>query len=574
MRRRPALDLEEPASSGGAASPPSPRSPRERRHERLASLKTLGGLLCLGALLIVFPEARYVATGDREWLAGKETPILDTAIGPGRNLVLNYLRWILAVALLVYLDSIVENKIHEYAETTERNINERRSSSLFNLPSKDSTDDEDEDPLMNSESTPLGAGLDSMRRSRQMYMVDMFLVKILLVFFPSVQVQRLSLAQAVRTASLARAAGFDLGASPSTASTTDASREPSLEQHGVGGASGGAHAVGGGHSENATVRTPLPLRRFMSTTVEHGIGLITFHRGITRTNTPMTERLVSWCTLIVLVSLATLATLELGISTKQNILKILRAACVLRVFVPLSTAAAVIMEDLIARTGSQSILKDSWKILTSALQMCLWLVTGTSVLASLGFDMSSYVAGLGISSIAAAFAAQAALRDMIATASLLADHPFSMGDRVVFNGTEAIVRRIGFRSTHFVTTYNGETMVVPNGELISGKIFNRTKMRRRRVKNHLCVHYETSPRRMEIVRDLIERAFADAPQAEFVYAHLMELGPRGARFEYVFELPGNDNHVYKDAQHAINLALFRLFSENSIQLTLFQDETT
>mmetsp|Transcript_20 Transcript_20/g.75 ORF Transcript_20/g.75 Transcript_20/m.75 type:complete len:594 (+) Transcript_20:143-1924(+) len=496
-----------------------------------APWKAVAAFAVVSTVLLVFPEARYLATGDELWLQGKQAPMLHTHIGPVGNRVINYVRWIFAAALLVFAVSSIENKIHNYARSTERSINERRATQMSSLGSNDGEDTQfaaDDAHHANDENM----------RSKQLLLVDMFLVKVLLVFFPSVEVQRMSFAQAVRAATFAHASASD--------------------------------AEAGDHRSIDDSNSP-PLRRFVSMTVEHGVGLLSFHRGITRTNTPLTERLISWCTWVALMSLTTLGTMELTDPMRDTVLKLFKASMVLRIFVPLSAAAAVIMEDLIMRSGSQSILKDSWRVLTSAVQMCLWLVTAASMLAALGFDMSSYVAGLGISSIAAAFAAQAALRDMIATASLLADHPFGLGDRVVYNDTEAIVRRIGFRSTHFVTTYNGETMVIPNSELITGKIFNRTKMRRRRVKNHILVHYDVPPQRLAKVSGLIETAFTDVGDADFVYAHLMELGPHGARFEYVFEVQGNDSKIFKDAQHAINLYIYQLFANNSIKFTMLND---
>ena len=118
------------------------------------------------------------------------------------------------------------------------------------------------------------------------------------------------------------------------------------------------------------------------------------------------------------------------------------------------------------------------------------------------------------------------------------------GDRVVVDSVEAQVLRIGFRSTHLRTIYAGETLVMPNSQLAASPLLNRSLMTQRRVRASLHVGLEAPPCCLAFVPAIVEAAVREAPLAEFVYAHLMEIGPEvGYSFTYVFTIPTGERYV-------------------------------
>ena len=387
----------------------------------------------------------------------------------------------------------------------------------------------------------------------RLLMMDVVLVKVLLVLFPAVPVARMSMRQAVKHAHHSHKAG--LLASPSGPGVGDAEDGKDKEQ----------------------------MRRLRR---QDSASVLQFHRNVRATHSPLSRQAVALSSLVVLTALASELSLQLDDWVALKVQAALHAALVVRLLVPVAIAAREIVGEALPRmagglsgggggsnsssspasptsaasggasfAGTDGILANSWGVIAHAAQIGVWVATVIYFFQALGFDMSSYVAGLGISSIAAAFAAQRTLAEVFATAALLADRPFGIGDLIVFRDIEARVLRIGFRSTHLATTYSGEELVVPNIDLVASHVLNRTNMENRRVKCRIIVALDNAPEQVAKVEAILQRCVEAAPKATFIYAHCMEITLHGAAFEYVFRVPGSNSKDYKDAQHYINIRL-------------------
>jgi len=295
--------------------------------------------------------------------------------------------------------------------------------------------------------------------------------------------------------------------------------------------------------------------------------LLTFHKDLASTKDRAVLVLIAVSSGVLVLVSSVLGAVSLEPPAHGVAVAALQAALVVRLLVPFASAIRVIVADALSPAGATApeALR-SWGPVASVLQAAVWVVTVLAFLSALGFDMSGYLTGLGLSSIAAAFAAQRTLAEVFATAALLADRPFSVGDRIVFKGVEAKVVRIGFRSTFLATTYSGEAMCVPNSELVQGIVLNKTLMRERRVKARLHVCADTAVDRLDAAHAAITDAVRAAPHANFIAGHLFDLTLDGFLFEYVYTVPGNDSQQYRDAQHAINLGIVRNLGAAGVRL--------
>jgi MscS family membrane protein len=92
------------------------------------------------------------------------------------------------------------------------------------------------------------------------------------------------------------------------------------------------------------------------------------------------------------------------------------------------------------------------------------------ILSSLGYSVSALVAGLGITGIAVALAAQKTLENVFGAFAIGVDHPFREGDFIKLdNGLMGTVESIGLRSTR-VRTLDRTLVTVPNGKLADAQI--------------------------------------------------------------------------------------------------------
>ncbi|MDF1799549.1 MAG: mechanosensitive ion channel family protein [Planctomycetota bacterium] len=123
-------------------------------------------------------------------------------------------------------------------------------------------------------------------------------------------------------------------------------------------------------------------------------------------------------------------------------------------------------------------------------------------------DLWRVVAGLGLGSVAVAFAARDSIENLFGTFTVLLDKPFAIGDWITMGELDGSVEEVGFRSTRVRTFYNS-LITVPNREFISGQVDNMGARRYRRIKTNLSLTYDTPPEKVEAfcegIRELIRR---------------------------------------------------------------------
>lgn len=98
------------------------------------------------------------------------------------------------------------------------------------------------------------------------------------------------------------------------------------------------------------------------------------------------------------------------------------------------------------------------------------VIAAIMILDELGYSVGPLIAGLGVTGIAVALAAQSTLANLFGAFAIGADHPFREGDTIKLdNGRTGVVEAIGLRSTRLRTT-DGTLLTVPNGKLADSQI--------------------------------------------------------------------------------------------------------
>ena len=103
-------------------------------------------------------------------------------------------------------------------------------------------------------------------------------------------------------------------------------------------------------------------------------------------------------------------------------------------------------------------------ILKSVIRYAVYFIGGMMILAELGVNTTSLIAGAGIAGVALGFGAQNLVRDVITGFFILFEDQFAVGDRVTIAGISGIVEEIGLRVTR-VRDFGGELHIVPNGSI-------------------------------------------------------------------------------------------------------------
>jgi len=106
------------------------------------------------------------------------------------------------------------------------------------------------------------------------------------------------------------------------------------------------------------------------------------------------------------------------------------------------------------------------------------------------FDVTGFVAGLGIIGFTVGFALKDIAENFVAGVLLLLHQPFDIGDSVDAGGFAGTVINIEIRSTT-IRLWDGLLVIVPNAQVYSNPITNYSKIDRRRISIDVGVGYET-----------------------------------------------------------------------------------
>ena len=153
-------------------------------------------------------------------------------------------------------------------------------------------------------------------------------------------------------------------------------------------------------------------------------------------------------------------------------------------------------------------------VLADRLLRALVIITALlAILAIMGFNLTTVLAGLGIGGIAIAFAAQKTLENLFGGISVLADDVIRVGDYCRFADRTGTVEDIGLRSTQ-VRTDARTQLSIPNGALATMSIENFTRRDKIQFAPVLAVRCETSADQLRYLLAEIRRLLYAHPKVE------------------------------------------------------------
>jgi len=127
------------------------------------------------------------------------------------------------------------------------------------------------------------------------------------------------------------------------------------------------------------------------------------------------------------------------------------------------------------------------------------IIAMLTIAGQLGIKITSLIAGLGVAGLAISFAAQDTVANVISGITLLIDRPFKKGDWICVGDLHASVTAVQLRTT-VLTSFDNETIVVPNKALAQERIRNFTLTPRIRVKVPIGIAYKEN---IQTARDVI-----------------------------------------------------------------------
>jgi MscS family membrane protein len=164
-------------------------------------------------------------------------------------------------------------------------------------------------------------------------------------------------------------------------------------------------------------------------------------------------------------------------------------------------------------------------------EVVVFLFVSLTVLKTLGFDVSTALAGVGIGGLALGLGAQKTFENMFGGVSILFDKVIVVGDVCRINSQVGIVEDIGLRSTR-LRTPERTVLSIPNGVLASSTIENLRFRDKFLCQQVIRLRYDLSPDHVRYVLREIRELLRENPKVEDSSARV-----RFLRFaEYALEI--------------------------------------
>ena len=174
-----------------------------------------------------------------------------------------------------------------------------------------------------------------------------------------------------------------------------------------------------------------------------------------------------------------------------------------------------IVHDVVMLFDTDDQLDGTEKTLISALQSVLRFaiifVGAVFVADSMGFDLTSLIAGLGISGLALALAAKDSISNFFGAITVLLDRPFKVGDWIIVGAAEGEVIEINLRTT-LIRTSADTIITMPNANLVNTPVENVGKRRWRRWQTQLHLDINADGEAVDAFCQRVLKAIEEHPK--------------------------------------------------------------
>jgi len=198
------------------------------------------------------------------------------------------------------------------------------------------------------------------------------------------------------------------------------------------------------------------------------------------------------------------ASKEALVEKGPNILfKLLVFVLIIVVFRALSHFVKRLIKSALEKPSASfsTLLKD---ILVSASGALVMLLGVLVALSQIGISLGPALAGLGVAGFIVGFALQDTLGNFAAGAMILFYRPYDVNDFVEVSGASGLVKKMNLVSTT-ITTFDNQTLVIPNSKIWGDVIKNVTAQATRRVDLEFSVSYSDDIEKVEqILREIVE----------------------------------------------------------------------
>ena len=206
-----------------------------------------------------------------------------------------------------------------------------------------------------------------------------------------------------------------------------------------------------------------------------------------------------------------------------------------------------------------------WRAIDTFLVYSLAGIGGLAALEAVGLGVGTITLFAGAIGVGLGFGLQSIANNFASGLTIIFSRELRRGDIITVGDTVGIVEQVGTRATRMRTRDDIE-YVVPNADLVSGKLINWTRSNPNvRVHVPVGVSYDASPTE---VREILERVAASVPVVEQVPApevRFKEFGDNSLNFELLVWTNVRINPPEKVIS-VLNFAIFEALKKAGIEI--------
>ncbi|MBN1306130.1 MAG: mechanosensitive ion channel [Anaerolineales bacterium] len=167
--------------------------------------------------------------------------------------------------------------------------------------------------------------------------------------------------------------------------------------------------------------------------------------------------------------------------------EVLIAAAILLVSIYLASLLSRMIKRVLLKRKSDPEVTHLLSLLTR------WSIIALGIITALQrfFDVTAFLAGVGILGFTIGFALQNIMENFVAGIILLVQQPFNVKDAIEVNDFGGTILAINIRTTE-MQTWDGKIVIIPNSDILSNPITNYTRAKQRRINVPVGVAYGTN----------------------------------------------------------------------------------
>ncbi len=217
--------------------------------------------------------------------------------------------------------------------------------------------------------------------------------------------------------------------------------------------------------------------------------------------------------------------------------------------------------------SNRDIDKSTMNAILRITKIAIYVLAGFMVISELGYNISGFITGLGLSSVVITLAAQDTAKSLIGGLAIFLDKPFKVGDYIKVDQYEGTVEEIRFRTTS-IRTLENTVLHVANSEMSVSAIINYSEMEKRRYYSKLVLEFGTSLKKVESVKNKINSMLIqmDEIEKETIMINFQEISDNGMDLVVVAYINRTNYAEYLDIKEEINYRIMEILENERVEM--------